>query len=219
LKQLGNEARGIAVIDRGFSQQQLDELAAAGVRVVRLNLETGKGRDTREAARRLCEIVQQIAGRRWLIQLWTALPVIAALAAQILDQPNEIIIDHFGLAHAAGGVEQDGFPALLSLLRAGKAYIKLSAPFMIAATADYSDIVPIAKALIEAAPDRVIWGSNWPHTSGAARRANAQPNDLEPFRREDDGYNLGLVKDWTQDAGVRRLLLCENPARLFGFDH
>jgi predicted TIM-barrel fold metal-dependent hydrolase len=218
LKQLGKDARGIAVIDRTFSGQQLDELGAAGVRGVRINLETGKGRDPQEAARRLCETAQQIAGRGWAIQLWTALPVIAGLAAHILDQPNEIIIDHFGLAKAAGGVEQEGFSALLSLLQARKAYVKLSGPYMIAQRADYSDITPIAKTLIEAAPDRVIWGSNWPHTSGATRKPDAKPTDIEPFRKEDDGYNLGLVKDWAPDARLRRLLLSENPARLFGFD-
>ncbi len=217
LKQLGNDARGIAVIDRTFSAQQLDELAAAGVRGVRINLETGKGRDLDEAARRLCDTAQQIEGRGWAIQLWTALPVIAGLAARIMDQPHEIIIDHFGLAKVAGGVEQEGFSVLLSLMKTGKAYVKLSGPYMISQRPDYSDITGIAQALIEAAPDRVIWGSNWPHTSGSTRKPDAKPTDIEPFRQEDDGYNLGLVKSWAPDAGRRRQLLADNPARLFGF--
>jgi predicted TIM-barrel fold metal-dependent hydrolase len=218
LKQLGQQARGIAVIERTFSAQQLDEFAAAGVRGVRINLETGKGRDLDEAARQLGETARQIEGRGWAIQLWTALPVIAALAARIMEQPNAIIIDHFGLAKVAGGVEQEGFSALLSLMKARKAYVKLSGPYMISQRADYSDITPIAKTLIECAPDRVIWGSNWPHTSGSTRKADAKPTDIEPFRKEDDGYNLGLVKSWAPDAGLRQQLLAENPARLFGFN-
>ncbi|MGA2991693.1 MAG: amidohydrolase family protein [Candidatus Korobacteraceae bacterium] len=217
LKQLGKDARGIAVIDRTFSAQQLDDFAAAGVRGVRINLETGKGRDLDEAARRLCDAAQQIEGRGWAIQLWTALPVIAGLEARITEQPNEIIIDHFGLAKVAGGVEQEGFSVLLSLMKAGKAYVKLSGPYMISQRADYSDITPIAKTLIEAAPERVIWGSNWPHTSGSTRKPDAKPTDVEPFRKEDDGYNLGLVKSWAADASLRRRLLAANPARLFGF--
>ena len=224
LRQLGNDARGIAVIDRTFSAQQLDEFAAAGVRGVRINLETGKGKKRKTTAiwtRRpdvLGETAQQIEGRGWAIQIWAALPVIAGLESRIMEQPNQIIIDHFGLAKTAGGVGQEGFSTLLSLMKAKKAYVKLSGPYMISQRKDYSDITPIAKALIEAAPDRVIWGSNWPHTSGATRPADAKPTDIEPFRKEDDAYNLGLVKDWAPEAGLRQMLLAGNPGRLFGFD-
>lgn len=218
LRQLGKDARGIAVIDSTFSAQQLDEFAAAGVRGVRINLETGQGRDLDQAARRLNETAQQIEGRDWAIQIWAALPVIAGLEQRILNQPNQIIIDHFGLAKTAGGVGQEGFSALLSLMKAKKAYVKLSGPYMISQRKDYSDITPIAKALIEAAPDRVIWGSNWPHTSGATRPKDAKPTDVEPFRKEDDAYNLGLVKDWAPEASLRQMLLAGNPGRLFGFD-
>jgi predicted TIM-barrel fold metal-dependent hydrolase len=217
LKQLGNDARGIAVIDRTFSAQQLDDFAAAGVRGVRINLETGKGRDLDAAARLFCDTVEQIEGRGWAIQLWTALPVIAGLAPRLMEQPNEIIIDHFGLAKVAGGVEQEGFSVLLSLMKARKVYVKLSGPYMISQRTDYSDITLIAKTLIEAAPDRVIWGSNWPHTSGSTRKPDAKPADIEPFREEDDGYNLGLVKNWAASAGLRRQLLADNPSKLFGF--
>lgn len=234
LRQLGKDARGIAVIDSTFTAQQLDDLAAAGVRGVRINLETGKGpspqhrqklpspgaptRDLDHATRRLSETAQQIEGRGWAIQIWAALPVIAALETQIMDQPNQIIIDHFGLAKTAGGVGQEGFSALPSLMKARKAYVKLSGPYMISQRKDYSDITPIARRLIEAAPDRVIWGSNWPHTSGATRPADSKPTDIEPFRQEDDAYNLGLVRDWAPEAGLRQMLLAGNPGRLFGFD-
>jgi predicted TIM-barrel fold metal-dependent hydrolase len=218
LRQLGKDARGIAVIDSTFTARQLDDLAAAGVRGVRINLETGTGRDPDHAARRLNETAQQIEGRGWAIQIWAALPVITALESRIMDQPNQIIIDHFGLAKTAGGVGQEGFSTLLSLMKAKKAYVKLSGPYMISQRKDYSDITPIAKALIEAAPERVIWGSNWPHTSGATRPPEAKPTDIEPFRKEDDAYNLGLVKDWAPEAGLRQLLLAGNPGRLFGFD-
>ena len=228
LRQLGKDARGIAVIDRTFSAQQLDELSAAGVRGVRINLETGGGQssspgtpthDLDRAARLLDETARQIEGRGWAIQIWAALAVIAGLERRIMDQPHQVIIDHFGLAKVAtGGVAQAGFESLLSLMRANKAYVKLSGPYMISERKDYSDITPIAGALIAAAPRRVIWGSNWPHTSGATRSPDAKPTDIEPFRKEDDGYNLGLVRDWARDERLQQMLLAGNPGRLFGFD-
>jgi len=218
LKQLGDCARGVAVIDSTFSASQLDDLHAGGVRGVRINLETGRGRDLENAARRLDETVQQIAGRDWFIQIFAVMPIIEGLASRIMDQPHEIIIDHFGLLKAASGVEQEGLPCLLSLMKAKKAYAKLSGAYMISQLANYSDITPLARKLTEAAPDQVIWGSNWPHTSGATRPASYKPTDIEPFRHEDDAYILGLVKDWAPDATLQRKLLVENPSRLFGFD-
>jgi predicted TIM-barrel fold metal-dependent hydrolase len=217
IQQLGENARGVAVIDSTFSSSQLDDLAAAGVRGVRINLETGKGRDLDLAARRMDETVRQIAGRDWIIQIFAVMPVIEALASRIMDQPHDIIVDHFGLLKAAGGVTQDGLDCLISLMQAGKVYAKLSGPYMISQRSDYADITPLAKKLIEAAPERVIWGSNWPHTSGANRPVNSLPTDVEPFRHEDDVYNLGLVNDWAPDATLQRKLLVENPSRLFGF--
>jgi predicted TIM-barrel fold metal-dependent hydrolase len=217
LKQLGENARGVAVIDRTFSASQLDDLSAGGVRGVRINLETGKDRDLNYAARRFDETVQQIAGRDWFIQVFAVMPIIEGLAARIMDQPHEIIIDHFGLLKAADGVAQEGLACLLSLMEAKKVYAKLSGAYMISKLKDYSDITPLARKLIETAPDRVIWGSNWPHTSGANRPANSLPTDIEPFRHEDDAYILGLVKDWAPDVTLRRKLLVDNPSRLFGF--
>jgi predicted TIM-barrel fold metal-dependent hydrolase len=218
IKQLGKDACGVAVIDGTFSASQLDDLAAGGIRGVRINLETGRGRDMDHAARRFDETVQQIDGRDWIIQIFSVMPIIEGLASRIMDQPHEVVIDHFGLLKAAGGVTQDGLACLISLMQAGKAYAKLSGPYMISQLEDYSDITPLASRLIEAAPDRVIWGSNWPHTSGATRPANSLPTDVEPFRHEDDVYNLGLVKDWAPTAELQRKLLVENPSRLFGFD-
>jgi len=203
LKQLGENARGVAVIDRTFSVSQLDDLSAGGVRGVRINLETGKNRDLDYAARRFDETVQQIAGRDWFIQVFAVMPIIEGLAARIMDQPHEIIVDHFGLLKAADGVAQEGLACLLSLMQAKKAYAKLSGAYMISQLKDYSDITPL--------------GSNWPHTSGATRPANSLPTDIEPFRHEDDAYIFGLVKDWAPDATLRRKLLVDNPSRLFGF--
>lgn len=218
LNQLGKDARGIAVINEKFSGQQLNELAAGGVSGIRLNLEVGKERSLKDAARKLNKTVEKIAGRNWIIQIYATLIVIAGLARCVANQPNQVIFDHFAMAEAAGGIPQEGFSVVMSLMRSGKAYVKLSAPYQISKREDYSDISPIAKALIAASPDRIIWGSDWPHTHGAKRGPYTKPTDIEPYRNEDDLRNLRLVKTWTPDPKIRQKLFTDNPSRLFGFD-
>ena len=128
------------------------------------------------------------------------------------------VIGHFALARAEGRADQPGFEELLALVRRGKAYVKLSGPYRISKRSpDYDDIAPITRALVRAAPDRMLWGSNWPHTSGANRRTDQDPSVIEPFRFEDDGRNFNLVADWVPEAGLRSAILVDNPARAYGF--
>jgi len=142
LKQLGESSRGIAVIDSTFSSTQLDDFSSAGVRGVRINLETGKGRNLDDAAKRLDETAKQIAGRNWVIQIFSVLPVIEGLASRIMDYRTKS--SSITLAwQKCGRVAQQGFTCLLSLLEAKKAYTKLSGPYMISQRADYSDITPL----------------------------------------------------------------------------
>jgi predicted TIM-barrel fold metal-dependent hydrolase len=217
LKQLGSSARGIAVIDRSFSAQQIDDLIGAGVRGVRVNLEVGKDRNVDDAYRRLMDTVQALHGRNAVIQIFAALNVIDSLAPRIQAQPHPVILDHFGVAKAVKGPEQDGFSALVGLMTGGKAFVKLSGPYYISDHAGYDDSASIGRALVSAAPGQVIWGSNWPHTGGTKRSADAKPTDIEPFREEDEGRNFSLVKQWAPDANAREKLLVANASNLFGF--
>ncbi|MBN3754800.1 amidohydrolase family protein [Paraburkholderia sp. Tr-20389] len=218
LKQLGDSARGMAVIDRSFSAQQIDDLIGAGGRGVRVNLEVGKDRNVDDAYRRLMDTVDALHGRPAIIQIFAALNVIDALAPRIQAQPHPIVLDHFGLAKAAKGPEQEGFSALTGLMASGKVYVKLSGPYYISEQGrGYTDAGIIAGTLVSAAPDQVVWGSNWPHTGGTRRPDNAKPTDIEPFRNEDEGQNLSLVKQWAPSQPVRQELLVDNAAKLFGF--
>ena len=116
---------------------------AAGVRGVRINLETGKGRDPDHAARRLSETAQQIDGPRLgHPDLGRTAGDRGSGAATHWSQPNQVIVDHFGLAKTAGGVGQEGFSTLISLMRTKKAYVKLSGPYMISQRKDYSGHYP-----------------------------------------------------------------------------
>jgi len=218
LQQLGPYARGVAVIDKDFSAQQLDDLIGAGVVGTRINLEVSKDRDINKAIARLEDTVATLRGRELIIQMYGPLPMIAALAARIQAQPHRVVIDHFGLAKAAEGPEQAGMSALIGLMASEKVFVKLSGPYQISALKPtYTDSIAIGKTLIDAAPDQVIWGSDWPHAVGSERRPDAKPTDLEAFRDEDEGRNFSLVRHWATSVQNRQKLLVSNASKLFGF--
>jgi predicted TIM-barrel fold metal-dependent hydrolase len=115
---------------------------------------------------------------------------------------------------AEKGTEQPGFDVLLKLAGAKKAYVKLSAPHRISTLEpNYVDVAPIAKQLIAAAPDRMLWGSDWPHT---VRTPGKGPFDIHPFRVVDDVHDLDLLRQWAGEGEFKRILV-DNPARLYRF--
>jgi predicted TIM-barrel fold metal-dependent hydrolase len=218
LGQLGKQARGIAVIDSSFSSQQLDDLAGAGVVGVRINLEVGKDRNFNLAVARLEQTVDTLRGKPMIIQVYAALPILDELATRIQVQPHPVVIDHFGLAKAADGPEQFGMSALVAMMQSRKVFVKLSGPYQISLQKPgYADTAQIGSTLVDAAPDQVIWGSDWPHTGGSERPANAKPTDIEPFRKEDEAHNFSLVKSWAPQPAQRHKLLVDNATKLFGF--
>jgi predicted TIM-barrel fold metal-dependent hydrolase len=114
-------------------------------------------------------------------------------------------------------VAQAGFDTALALVRSGKAYVKISAAYRASkAPVPCNDITPFAQALVSADPDRVIWGSDWPHTD-TARVPGRAPTAISPFLTIDDGLMLNQLPFWVPDATLRRKILTENPARLYGF--
>jgi predicted TIM-barrel fold metal-dependent hydrolase len=142
--------------------------------------------------------------------------VIASIRDAVMELPVPVVFDHFGGAVAEAGVEQRGFPELVDLVRSGKAYVKISAVYRVSKRPDYADAAPFAKALIAANPDRVIWGSDWPHPDSTPAPGR-KPTDLAPLLQIDDGRVLNLLPIWAPDASIRRRILVENPARLYGF--
>jgi 2-pyrone-4,6-dicarboxylate lactonase len=216
---LGNTARGVAVVAPDIADAELAKLDAQGVRGIRMNLESGENRDSHAAATALDAFSKRITPLGWHIQIYAALPVIAALGNRIAALPVDVVIDHFGLAQASDGVDQRGFAALLELVQArqasrNKVYVKLSALYRISQASGYADVAPIARALIAAAPDRMLWGSDWPHTDRVPGRA---AHELHPFRSIDDSFALGLLSEWCGGKDVARTILVETPARLYRF--
>ena len=225
LVRLGDRGRGVAVIEPDrTSEAELDTLGRAGVRSVRVNLEAVGNRDPRAAERALAAVAERIAARGWSVQVYASLPVLAELEDEILHLPVPLVADHFAGARGEGGTDQPGFTTLIEMLRSGRVYVKLSAPYRASPRAPaYEDMAPIARALIQAAPERMLWASDWPHTGGGATgsndRSGRSPSSIEPFRSVDVAHVLRLLGDWSGDAETWRRILVDNPARLYGFDN
>ena len=213
VRKLGNRARGVAVIDDTISDAMLADMHAAGVRGVRVNLESYGESDPAVARRHLQHAAERVAPLGWHVQTYTNLAILAALHDTILKLPTTLVVDHFGRPQAALGITQSGFEQFLALLRSGKIYVKISAPYRISQQPHYSDAAPIARAIIAANPDRIVWGSDWPHP-GAAKR---DPAVIEPFRPEDNGQALNRLAEWTKDRTEVQKILVDNPARLYKF--
>ncbi len=218
LRQLGpGRARGIAVIDDKTSAAELDTMAQAGIRGIRINLEQAGVVDPAASAKRLDAAVQQIAGRPWHLQVYSRLSVIAPLKDQFAALPFPVVFDHFAGAQAALGPQQPGFAAVLELVASGKAYVKISGAYRVSERApDYPDVAPLARALVAANPDRLVWGSDWPHPDSAIVPGR-RPTDIAPAQPIDDGRVLNLLAEWVPDAAIRTKILVDNPKRLYGF--
>jgi len=216
MKQLGARARGVTVIDEKTPDSALDEMERAGVRGVRINLETAGQTDPAVGRQRFQAAVDRVKSRKLHIQIYARLSVIAGIKDQVEAAPMPVVFDHFGGTQAALGVEQPGFAALLELVKSGKAYVKISAPYRSSTLApDYPDVAPIAKALIAANPQRILWASDWPHPG--APEPSRKNTEITPFFPMDDGRVLNLLPLWAPDPAVRKAILVENPAKLYGF--
>jgi len=138
---------------------------------------------------------------------------VVALKDEAAAVPMPVVIDHFARAKANDGVNQPGFDVLLALVKSGKAYVKLSATYRISdQPPHYPDAPLIAQALINANPDRILWGSNWPHPGRGTTR-----EDLAPPYPSDDGAQINQLPKWISNPMIWKKILVDNPATLYGF--
>lgn len=217
MKARGADARGVAVIDDKTPERELDALGRAGFRGIRLNLATSGVTDPSIGRERFIAAVKRVTPRHWHIQINTNLAMIAAIKDLVAASPVPVVFDHFGGARAELGVQQPGFAELAALVRSGRAYVKISAAYRVSSvTPDYPDVIPLAKALIGANPERVLWGTDWPHPNPNPPRGG-KPTDVTPLLQVDDGRVLNLLPVWAPDPAIRKMILVDNPARLYGF--
>ena len=207
MKAAGPSFRGVAVIGDDVSSSGLEAMHAAGIRGARLNivdLREGKGRLPVERIRRLAERITPFG---WHIEFLMHVDEFPDLDRMLDGLPVDLVFGHLGYTRAEKGTGATGFQALLRLLRAGRAWIKLTGAYRISSRPlPHVDTVPFAHALLEAAPDRILWGSDWPHVM--TRWTIPMPND---------GALADLLLDWIPDASQRDRVLADNPAALYGW--
>ncbi|GAB2830424.1 amidohydrolase family protein [Comamonas piscis] len=207
LAALGADARGVAVIDGTESDAELQRLHGLGVRGVRLNLSLGVS----GTVAALLPLAQRIAPLGWHLQLLMAPDLLLGQAALLRRLPVALVFDHFGrIAPSMAGSAAHGL--LLDLLQRGQAWIKLSGGYIVSAQHSVEDpaLDALAASYLRAAPQRVLWGSDWPHATASAG-VQAMP---------DDARQIDRLADWMQLSGDRSALqhvLVDNPAALYGF--
>ena len=191
--------RGIAMPAPDITDGELEMLTAAGVVGIRCAFRFSPDVDV--------NFLHRLAEHGWHAQFWFRGPDEAAHWADVMRAaPGEIVIDHMGWQPAGDGIDAPGFRLVCELLDSGKAWVKLSGPnrFSAAPGLPYGDAAPFARKLVEIAPERLFWGSDWPHPD----HWEAMPNDADL---------LDLLADWVPDETARNKILADNPAKFFGF--
>jgi len=210
IEQLGDAARGIANIDPGFDDKALDELTAGGFRGARFHL-----MDDRPGSEDYLNAhLPALRKHDWILDLHVDPKDLIDHEKYIRSLPVVTIIDHMARVRGRDGLDQAAFKLLLDLLKDDRFWVKLCSLDKISAvpkarvdgSLPFMDMVPFAQAVIDVAPDRVIWGTDWPHG-----------NTFTPGRTPNEGDLLDLLAVIAPDAAIRKKILVDNPARMFGF--
>jgi D-galactarolactone isomerase len=196
-------ARAVVVVKPGVAEAELDRLTkagACGARIMALHGGT-VGLDQMDA------VAAQVHPFGWYMNVQLNGRDLPGHEAQLARLPGTFVIDHCGKFIDPVTPDDPAFHALLRLLDTGHCYVKISAPYETSKTGGpaYADVAVLAKALIRAAPDRMLWASNWPHAQAAK------------FGYPNDAGLLDLLLDWAPDETAIRKMLVDNPARLYGF--
>lgn len=209
LAQTGRQARGVAVVGQSVPADSLEAMHSLGVRGVRLNLATGASPDVRTALARLKAIAERIAEFGWHIQVLARGTLLEAVAGIVPSLPVTIIFDHMAGARSRGDADQQGFRSALELLRAGKCWMKISGADHVASRREApEEALPIMRKLVDANPDQLIWGSDWPHV-GKAKGAE----DVD-YLAIDHGTLLELLYEAAGPVNTRRILQ-DNPEKFY----
>jgi predicted TIM-barrel fold metal-dependent hydrolase len=209
--------RGVVVIDPDAAEaDELAHMRALGVRGVRLNLATAGGKSAAETAQLVDRLAARIAPLGWHLQVFVTLDVIAAIAPIVRRSAVDIVFDHMGMAQAARGMAQEGLSTLLDLLQTGRVWVKLSGTYRVS-TEIYGNpqVTALARMLIAANAERVVWASDWPHIGAHPHDVAGEPPQAE-YRKIDYGRLLSGLAAWADADEIDRILV-RNPAALYGF--
>ena len=201
LRGAGDAARGVAVVEAAISDADLKRMHAAGVRAVRFNflkrLVNAAPRD------QFSRIARRVADLGWHVVVYFEAPDLPDLAPFLRSMPTDVVIDHMGRPSIGDGVQSPDFAAFLKLMENEKFWVKVSCPERLTvAGPPYADVVPFARSLVETYPDRVLWGTDWPH-----------PNMTSHM--PDDGDLVDVIPEIARTAQLVDALLVKNPMRLY----
>jgi predicted TIM-barrel fold metal-dependent hydrolase len=198
------KARGVAVLHPTVTDGELRELHAGGIRGLRFSQhDPNTAVTTAEMIEPLARRVNELG---WHVQLHLRGEQIVDMAELLGRLDVEIVFDHMGRLPQPIAKAHAAMEVIKGLLDKGRTWIKLSGPYLDTQTGSprYADVKPVAKAYVKHAPERLVWGSDWPHPT---------ERDTKP----DDAVLLDLLQEWVPDEASRRKILVENPAKLYGF--
>jgi 2-pyrone-4,6-dicarboxylate lactonase len=192
--------RGVAVVDTNITDKELVQMHDSGVRGLRINTLFGGGISF-DALEKLAPRVEEMG---WNMQFLMDARQLPELMPRMRALPCTCVIDHMGHMPMPISLDDPGTQALFSLVKDNGFWVKLSGAYRMSEHyPEFSDVTPLAKALINIAPDRMVWGSDWPHVAIK--------------RMPDTGRMLNLLATWAPDEKVRNKILVENPAALYDF--
>ena len=199
-----DRTRGVAVLHPDVSDATLDALHAGGIRGIRFTLfNPATAVTTIDMIEPLAPRIQRLG---WHLQLHLLPAQIVDHAAMLARLPGTVVFDHMARLPAAHGLDDAALAVVTRMLDNGKTWVKFSGPYLGASAPAYAQTYQVAQLLLQRAPERIVWGSDWPHPT--------EPAHGKP----DDAALLDLLATWVPDQAQRHRVLVDNPARLYGFD-
>lgn len=205
LKMMGHDARAVVVIDASVTELELQEMDGLGVRGIRFNLAAGAFKDLEN----ILSLSTRVHEYGWHVQFWIDAQDTIAMANVFKQIPNQLVFDHYGHMPQPDGINHPAFKLISSLLDKGKAWVKISGMYADSIVGDptYADVVEVGKEFVRVAPERIVFGTDWPHPSIFSGR-KIWPNDAQM---------LSLLAIQAPDIGLRKRILVENPQELYDF--
>ncbi|MBN8940142.1 MAG: amidohydrolase family protein [Rhizobiales bacterium] len=197
--------RAVVAVGRDVTDAELKAFAKAGATGIRINL-VDKGGMPFDSWSDFEAVAGRIADLGWHVEFLVHVHSFDDLVPKLARLPVDSVIGHMGYMPTREGSANPAWQRFLDHVAGGRCWVKLTGPYRItgAATTPYADVVPFARALVAARPDRIVWGTDWPHPAAKI----AMPNDTDLF---------DALLDWVPDAAERHAVLVDNPARLYGF--
>jgi 2-pyrone-4,6-dicarboxylate lactonase len=203
LKRMGSRCRAVVRVEEDITEAELDRFHRLGVRALRLDLFARATWPPSDLIDYITRMAARARPRGWHIQFYTPGTTVRDLLPFLANFEDTFVIDHMGYMLESDGLNRDDFDQLLKVLRLGSCWIKLSGPYRIAKEKSFEYVEPIGRALVQTRPDRLIWGSDWPHL---------------PDGQRDTGEVLNLLGKWAPDGATREQILVAGPDRLFFYE-